>query len=144
MRTTTWTRSEGATGGLTGADHGGQRSQPRSTDGDPEDAVLAALDHLEVALEQNARDEEMLAGRIVDLRRALRDGVSLQQALRAEQQPGTLQLVSRVHGRISEGSGTLRRSVVWALREEGTSIPSIAELFGVTHQRVSNLLRHRS
>jgi hypothetical protein len=28
-----------------------------------------------------------------------------------------------------------------ALRAEGQSIPSIAHLFGVTHQRVSNLLR---
>jgi predicted transcriptional regulator len=30
---------------------------------------------------------------------------------------------------------------VVALRSEGQSIPSIAHLFGVTHQRVSNLLR---
>jgi transposase len=30
------------------------------------------------------------------------------------------------------------------LRREGVSIPAIAKLFGVTHQRVSNLLRRPS
>jgi hypothetical protein len=34
--------------------------------------------------------------------------------------------------------------MVISLRDEGASIPSIAGLFGVTHQRVSNLLRRRS
>ena len=37
-----------------------------------------------------------------------------------------------------------RSSLVVALRAEGQSIPSIAHLFGVTHQRVSNLLRRVS
>ena len=55
--------------------------------------------------------------------------------------PGTVQLVSAILRRQSEASGYLRRSLVVALRAEGQSIPSIAHLFGVTHQRVSNLLR---
>ena len=52
-----------------------------------------------------------------------------------------MQLVSTILRRQSEASGYLRRSLVVALRAEGQSIPSIAHLFGVTHQRVSNLLR---
>jgi hypothetical protein len=52
-----------------------------------------------------------------------------------------VQLVSTILRRQSEASGYLRRSLVVALRAEGQSIPSIAHLFGVTHQRVSNLLR---
>ena len=58
-----------------------------------------------------------------------------------EDEPGTVQLVSTILRRQSEASGYLRRSLVVALRAEGQSIPSIAHLFGVTHQRVSNLLR---
>ena len=49
--------------------------------------------------------------------------------------------MSTILRRQSEASGYLRRSLVVALRSEGQSIPSIAHLFGVTHQRVSNLLR---
>jgi transposase len=49
--------------------------------------------------------------------------------------------VSTILRRQSEASGYFRRSLVVALRAEGQSIPSIATLFGVTHQRVSNLLR---
>ena len=40
-------------------------------------------------------------------------------------------------------SGKLRRAMVHTLRQEGESIPWIAGVFGVTHQRVSNLLRQR-
>ena len=105
------------------------------------DDVLVALGEMAAALQQNAEDERLLAGRIEELRRARMAGASWHDVLRAEPDPGTLQLVSRVHARISERSGTLRRAVVAVLREEGASIPSIAQLFGVTHQRISNLIR---
>ena len=42
---------------------------------------------------------------------------------------------------LGSSSGAFRRALVLALREEGVSIPAIARMFGVTHQRVSNLLR---
>ncbi|HLG67588.1 MAG TPA: hypothetical protein VKV36_06945 [Acidimicrobiales bacterium] len=103
--------------------------------------MLVALRELAAAIEENARDEQLLARRIEELQAARARGSSWLEVLRAEPEPGTLQLVSRVHGRISERSGVLRRTVVAVLREEGASIPSIAQLFGVTHQRVSNLIR---
>jgi hypothetical protein len=105
------------------------------------DDVLSALNELEVVLRENAESERMLFQRIAEVRLARENGKDWKAILAAEDEPGTIQLVSTVLRRQSEASGYLRRSLVVALRAEGQSIPSIATLFGVTHQRVSNLLR---
>jgi antitoxin component HigA of HigAB toxin-antitoxin module len=106
-----------------------------------DDEVLKALDELEAALHENAENERLLAKRIADVRQARDSGQEWKAILGDEDDPGTVQLVSAILRRQSEASGYLRRSLVVALRAEGQSIPSIAHLFGVTHQRVSNLLR---
>ncbi len=105
------------------------------------DDVLNALNELESVLRENAESERMLFQRIAEVRLARENGKDWKAILAAEDDPGTVQLVSTVLRRQSEASGYLRRSLVVALRAEGQSIPSIASLFGVTHQRVSNLLR---
>ena len=105
------------------------------------DEVLRTLDELEAMLRENAESERLLSKRVTDLRTARRSGREWKTILAAEDEPGTVQLVSAILRRQSEASGYLRRSLVVALRAEGQSIPSIAHLFGVTHQRVSNLLR---
>jgi hypothetical protein len=105
------------------------------------DEVLSALNELEAVLRENAESERMLFQRISEVRLARENGKDWKAILAGEDDPGTIQLVSTVLRRQSEASGYLRRSLVVALRAEGQSIPSIANLFGVTHQRVSNLLR---
>ncbi len=109
--------------------------------GKSKDEVLRTLDELEAMLHENAESEKLLAKRVADLRSARGSGREWKTILAAEDEPGTVQLVSTILRRQSEASGYLRRSLVVALRAEGQSIPSIAHLFGVTHQRVSNLLR---
>ena len=105
------------------------------------DEVLRALNELESVLRENAESERLLFQRIAEVRLARENGQDWKAILADEDEPGTIQLVSMVLRRQSEASGYLRRSLVVALRAEGQSIPSIANLFGVTHQRVSNLLR---
>ncbi len=105
------------------------------------DEVLKALDELEAVLRENADSERLLAQRIAEVRLARQNGREWKGILGDEDDPGTVQLVSSILRRQSEASGYLRRELVVALRAEGQSIPSIAHLFGVTHQRVSNLLR---
>ena len=105
------------------------------------DEVLKALDELETVLRENAESERLLAQRIAEVRLARQNGREWKGILGDEDDPGTVQLVSTILRRQSEASGYLRRELVVALRAEGQSIPSIANLFGVTHQRVSNLLR---
>jgi hypothetical protein len=109
--------------------------------GSGSDDVLQALDELESVLRENAESERLLSQRIAQVRLARQSGREWKAILGDEDDPGTVQLVSTILRRQSEASGYLRRSLVVALRSEGQSIPSIAHLFGVTHQRVSNLLR---
>jgi hypothetical protein len=109
--------------------------------GGGQDDVVQALNELEAVLRENAESERLLFQRIADVRLARENGKEWKSILSAEDEPGTVQLVSTILRRQSEASGYLRRSLVVSLRAEGQSIPSIANLFGVTHQRVSNLLR---
>jgi hypothetical protein len=126
-------------------DRGRQREAgnaiPDSEHGSGSDDVLHALDELESVLRENAESERLLSKRIAEVRLARQNGQEWKAILGDEDEPGTIQLVSTILRRQSEASGYLRRSLVVALRSEGQSIPSIAHLFGVTHQRVSNLLR---
>jgi hypothetical protein len=105
------------------------------------DEVLNALNELDAVLKENAERERVLFQRIAEVRLARENGQEWKTILAGEDEPSTVQLVSTILRRQSEASGYLRRSLVVALRAEGQSIPSIAHLFGVTHQRVSNLLR---
>lgn len=105
------------------------------------DVTLRALDALSAALAEMAKDERLLEERLRHLHRERSQGRSWHEILGDEEPPGTMQLVSRILARLAKASGTLRKELVDALRREGVSIPSIARLFGVTHQRVSNLLR---
>jgi hypothetical protein len=115
------------------------QNEDRSRNGS--DEVLNALEELEAVLRENAESERLLSKRIAEVRLARENGREWKAILGDEDDPGTVQLVSTILRRQSEASGYLRRSLVVALRAEGQSIPSIAHLFGVTHQRVSNLLR---
>lgn len=105
------------------------------------DATLDALGALGDALEQLAKDHQLLEGRLKELHRERADGRPWRDILAEEDAPGTMQIVSRMLACLAKASGTLRKELVDSLRREGVSIPAIAKLFGVTHQRVSNLLR---
>lgn len=112
----------------------------RNSRGGP-DPALDALKDLARALEENAADQRVLADRISSLVKVREGGSTWLAALEQEEEPATVQQVSTILARLSGASGNLRRNLVVALRQEGATIPVIAQLFGVTHQRVSNLLR---
>ncbi|HTX63112.1 MAG TPA: hypothetical protein VMD28_05710 [Acidimicrobiales bacterium] len=106
-----------------------------------QDATLRALEALSDALSEVANDRELLERRLRELHRQRAEGRAWRDILAEEDAPGTMQIVSRMLACLAKASGTLRKELVDTLRREGVSIPSIAKLFGVTHQRVSNLLR---
>ncbi|MDA8076283.1 MAG: hypothetical protein M0Z40_13820 [Actinomycetota bacterium] len=114
----------------------GARGAPGS-----DDATLRALDALSGALAELRRDTQLLEGRLQDLRRRRSEGRAWRDILGDEEAPGAMQVVSRMLACLAKASGTLRKELVDSLRREGASIPAIAKLFGVTHQRISNLLR---
>jgi hypothetical protein len=108
------------------------------------EVILRALGQLAEALEANRRDHEIMLRRVEQLHQARASGMSWGDILSKEEGTGTMQLMSQMLGRLSAASGTLRKEMVYGLRDEGVSVPTIARLFGVTHQRVSNLLRRTS
>lgn len=108
---------------------------------EPADPVEDALEGVEQAVVENMEEERLLVRRVRALRTARRRGRSWGEILSSEADPGALSLVGRVLGRMSAASGTLRRAMARSLREEGHTIPAIARRFGVTHQRISSLLR---
>jgi len=105
------------------------------------DAALAAVESFAGVLRELAEDSRLLESRLAALRTARASGRAWRDILADEEPPGTMQLVSRMLALLAKASGTLRKEMVESLRREGVSIPAIARLFGVTHQRVSNLLR---
>jgi hypothetical protein len=114
------------------------REPPRIVDADP---TVEALDELSRALAEIAEAQTVLAQKVRTLRESRRSGTSWHDILTEEDGTPAMQLVSQLLARISGASGGLRKLLVEALRAEGVSIPAIAKLFGVSHQRVSNLLR---
>jgi hypothetical protein len=128
-----------------GSNGGGARAETTVTDATRAgDATIAALEGLSQALEEMSRDQRLLQQRLKELQRQRSEGRAWRDILGDEEPPGTMQIVSRMLACLAKASGTLRKELVDTLRREGVSIPAIAKLFGVTHQRVSNLLRRPS
>jgi hypothetical protein len=103
--------------------------------------VLAAVDGLATAVEKNAQDERLLVRRLRELREGRAKGRTWLDLLTPDDRPGVLGLTSRIIGRLTDASGALRRALARGLRLEGATIATIAGLFGVSHQRISALLR---
>lgn len=106
-----------------------------------DDPVVQAIDRLTDVIEENARDERVLARRLRRLRDGRVAGRPWRRLLDSEPDPGALMVVGRMLARMSGASGGLRRSLARAVRSEGETVSEIARRFGVTHQRVSTILR---
>jgi hypothetical protein len=105
------------------------------------EVTLTQLDDLADSIDDNVRDERVLARRIRGLRAGRAKGQSWEHLLSREPQPGSLELASDVLNRLTHVSAALRRLLARGLRGQGASLADIAERFGVSHQRVSALLR---
>ena len=101
----------------------------------------AALGGLLNTIEANHLDEKELVARVVALQQLLDQGTPVTTALSSESLADTLPLLSRILRRSMSASATARRALVLAMRAEGVSIPAIARALGVSHQRISNILR---
>ena len=103
---------------------------------------VAALDQVAETLEENARDERRLARHVRQLRNGRAAGRSWHKLLDRDGVSRLLDVPSRIVRRATEVSAQLRRRLASGLRAEGATLPAIAQRFGVTHQRISTLLRN--
>jgi len=105
------------------------------------DEVLVALDALCVALDQNMRAVEQIKRRADVIRAARAEGLTYRDIVEDAEHPLIVELVSDNLDRLFTAGSRLRRAEAAALHDEGLSMEAIGEIFGVTRQRVSALLK---
>ena len=104
-------------------------------------AFLQALEELEGALERNLETIEHARKRIAYLRRELAAGRKLPEIVPAEDTPVLVRLLTESANLLHTYGTRVRRTEARALHREGMTMEEIATLFGVSRQRVSQLLR---
>lgn len=103
--------------------------------------LFEALDALVLALrESSARNDEAIRRADV-IRRRRSEGAAWTDIVSGGDGPLIVELLSRNMEALTSVGSRLRRLEAKALHDEGLSMERIAELFGVTRQRISELLR---
>ena len=107
------------------------------------DYLLDALTDLERSLRANEERAHAMTARIAHIREQRLAGRPYSEIVSAEQRPLIVELLTQ-SVRDLEGAGVqVRRHEARSLRREGLTMDAIADLFGVSRQRVSVLLRER-
>jgi hypothetical protein len=107
----------------------------------PDDPFLRALDDLERVLEDEAGRQRAIKQRIRQIRRLRAAGKPYADIVPGEERPLIVQLLSESRLALDDVGARVRRTEAQVLHSEGFTMDRIAELFGVTRQRVSGLLR---
>jgi hypothetical protein len=107
------------------------------------DPVLEALDELVAVLEQEAARIRHTVERVETIRRQRLEGRSYREIEENEPRPLIVEVARDSLAALVDAGSRLRRAEASALYAEGMTMEQIAELFGVTRQRVSALLRNR-
>lgn len=107
------------------------------------DEVLTALDALCHALRENSRRNEEALRRADEITRQRQSGLSYREIVANRGGPLIVELTRENLNRLLEHGSRLRRAEAAALHAEGLTMEQIAEVFGVTRQRISALLRER-
>lgn len=102
---------------------------------------MRSLSAIEKALADNIERSTEIQLRVGHFRQRLEAGATVGELVFAEVEPRTVSLLSE-NMSILEGVGSaFRLQLAQSLRDEGMTIAAIADLFGVTRQRISALLR---
>lgn len=106
--------------------------------------MSAALRMIVEAVDANDRNNELIRRRAEHLLERRAQGASWGDAVRGEEPPLIVELLSQNMNRHAEVGGALRRAEAAALHADGLTMEAIADLFGVTRQRISQLLKSAS
>jgi hypothetical protein len=107
---------------------------------DPADDVLAALENLEVVLRETSERNQTAIRRADEIRRLRERGHRYSEIVPIEERPLIVELLTHNLNDLSDASSRFRRVEARALYSEGLTMAEIADLFGVTRQRVAALL----
>lgn len=108
----------------------------------PSDAQLVeALRQLDDMAQANIDRSQQIKARIHHLLTRLEAGDPLTDIVESESLPRVPSLITANIEALLDVGATLRKAEAAALRSHGYTMERIAELFGVTRQRVSSILR---
>ncbi len=131
------------TGDLGGAVQSAHRSQG-SVATDSVARLSHALSEIWEATEANVNRNREIQRRVKWYVREIDKGASIEELVRREDAPRIVELLTMNAASLGEVGSGFRASLALALRSEGLTIEVIANLFGVTRQRISALLRQKA
>jgi hypothetical protein len=106
--------------------------------------LLTALDDVDAAIADNIRRGQEIRDRVGWFRDQLRAGTSAHDLVAEEAAPRTVEMLTANSNVLDTAGAAFRVRLAQALREDGLTIEAIADLFGVTRQRISALLRQHA
>jgi len=102
--------------------------------------LLAVLDELVGTADANIERSRQIKRRITVLQRQVKSGRSLAEIVGDEPRPLIVELITENIIALNHVGARLRWSEAAALKQEGITVAEIGRLFGVSRQRVSDLL----
>jgi hypothetical protein len=107
------------------------------------DTVMEELDSVLAAIGQARERMTQIESRATEIRERRAAGQSYAEIVPLEPQPLVVGLLAETITLLHEVSGRFRREEARALHAEGVTMDEIAVLFGVTRQRISEVLKPR-
>ncbi len=108
------------------------------------DGADQALDQLDQQLDRTIEDLRAAAERVRELQRLRAEGRSWYEIVASEEQPLIVEMISSAIDDLGAVGGRFRREQALALHREAVTISRIGQLFGVSRQRASVLVRARA
>lgn len=103
--------------------------------------LLDELARLDKMLAENVERSRQMRARIKELTRKVRAGETLPDVVAAEDRPLITEMITANIAALHEIGADFRRAHVAALRAQGLTMEQIADLIGVTRQRISAILK---
>lgn len=108
------------------------------------DEVLDAIDSVVQALRDNLSRTEVALQRATEIREQRLAGRSYTDIYEQSERPQLVEILTMYVLELHDVGHRLRTCQAWALRQEGLSTQRIAQLYGVSRQRIMALLRSAS
>lgn len=108
---------------------------------DHRNELREALAEIDLAVRENVARSQEIQDRVEWLIESLDDGGSVTEIAENEAKPKIVEMITTNIETLQSIGSQLRQAEARALRAEGATMEWIADLFGVTRQRISALLR---
>jgi hypothetical protein len=108
------------------------------------DGADRALDQLDQQLDRTIEDLRAAAERVRELQQLRAEGRSWYEIVASEEHPLIVEMISSAIDDLGAVGGRFRREQALALHCEAVTISRIGQLFGVSRQRASVLVRARA